>query len=303
MKAIMLHDVRPFDKSFFPERYQQHSFITEVQFLNGLKEIATKIIDPLELVDKKISKRKNNGIILTFDDGLKDHLRVAEILASKKIKGVFFVPFGIIESNNFISSHLIQFMMASCDLVKLAEWLKLELVKDGYNEDVLKEFYISRWKKNVWKKEQVFITRILREIGSSDFRKGLLNKAIDFNFEYNLSNLHENIYLKKDDLYKIKDMGHIVGSHGWLSSDLRFENANVIRNELELPILDLKNFTKHDPWMSYANGGTNKAIQNVAKSLGYQFAFGTKHKSIKDLKKENLNLPRLDGTKIGVFVD
>ena len=29
--------------------------------------------------------------------------------------------------------------MASCDLVKLAEWLKLELVKDGYNEDVLKE--------------------------------------------------------------------------------------------------------------------------------------------------------------------
>lgn len=36
MKILMLHDVRPFDQSFFPDRYSQHSFLSDTAFIRGL---------------------------------------------------------------------------------------------------------------------------------------------------------------------------------------------------------------------------------------------------------------------------
>lgn len=299
----MLHDIRQFDKKFFPKRYEKHSYITENEFLNGLNTVQKNIIDPYSLEKHSNQSINENSIILTFDDGLKDHLKVAEILNSKNIKGVFFIPFGIIETKNFISSHLIQFLVASANLEELCSWIEVQLIKDKFENGYINNFYISKWKNNLWTKQEVFITRTLREVGNDNYRFKLLQNALKKFFKYDLQELHKNLYLNKKDISNIVEMGHTIGSHGWLSCDLRYESNETINKELTLPMNELKNYFTGNYWLSYANGGCNTLIKKKTKKFGYTCAFGTNHSKIDDFNKNRFDLPRFDATKLNIFLD
>jgi len=302
MKVLMLHDVRPFDKNFFAQRYAQHSFLTEAQFLNGVKAVNENLIDPISL-EENDSLNHEKKIMLTFDDGLKDHLKVAEILADQGKKAVFFIPFGIIHSGEFITSHLIQFLIAGADLTKLSAWLYNELVKLDCSIDYINGFSVSRWANNLWDKNQIFVTRVLREFREGEDRNKLLMNAMRVFFNYDIHALHENLYLKPADVIEINRMGHTIGSHGWLSCDLRFEDSDVIEHELTASMDALKMIADKNSWISFANGGTNKGIESTLKKVGYTCAFGTEHKPISNFSLERFNLPRLDGTKLGEFCE
>ncbi len=302
MKVLMLHDVRDFDNNFFPKRYAQHSFLTQTQFLNGLNILNDNLIDPasLEEVDRQFNENK---VLLTFDDGLKDHLKVAEILADKGKKAVFFIPFGVIQSDEFITSHLIQFLIAGTDLSKLSSWIENELIALGHPTNFINSFAVSKWQNNLWSRDQVFVTRVLREFSTSKERNELLMRALSIFFDYDLGVLHENLYLTYTDVIEISKMGHTIGSHGWLSCDLRYETLDVIYKELHSSIEALKSINEKNIWLSYANGGTNAIIEKEVINSGYTLAFGTKHKFISNFQTERFDLPRLDGTKLGVFCD
>lgn len=302
MKVLMLHDVRAFDKNFFPQRYAQHSFLTQNQFLNGLKALNKNLIEPilLEVGNRPLCE---NEVLLTFDDGLKDHLKVAEILADKGKKAVFFIPFGVIQSGEFIASHLIQFLIAGADLTKLSTWIANELIKLGCSLDCINKFAVSKWENNLWHRDQVFVTRVLREYGDSKKRKKLLMSALATFFSYDLGALHENLYLTSADIVEINRMGHTIGSHGWMSCDLRYEESNIIERELIFPLDVLKGISDKNPWISFANGGTSEIIERECRKAGYTCAFGTEHKSISNFSLERFNLPRLDGSKLGEFCE
>jgi peptidoglycan/xylan/chitin deacetylase (PgdA/CDA1 family) len=302
MKALMLHDVRTFDKNFFPQRYAQHSFLTQTQFLNGLKSLNKNLIEPTFL-EESDRPHHENEVLLTFDDGLKDHLKVAEILAEKGKRAVFFIPFGIVQSGEFIASHLIQFLIAGADLTKLSAWIANELIKLGCSLDYINEFAVSKWKNNLWDRDQVFVTRVLREFGDSEKRNKLLLSALATFFSYDLRALHENLYLTFADVVEINRMGHTIGSHGWLSCDLRYVESDIIERELVAPLDALKGISDKNPWMSFANGGSSEVIERELRKAGYTCAFGTEHKSISNFSLERFNLPRLDGTKLGEFCE
>ena len=116
MNILMLHDIREFQENFFPERYKLPSFLSPQQFnniINNLTNSKSNILslnDSLLINDINIS---NNLTVLTFDDGLKDHLAIARDLASENIKACFFIPSGPILEKSIIDSHKIQFILAS----------------------------------------------------------------------------------------------------------------------------------------------------------------------------------------------
>ena len=61
-----------------------------------------------------------NKIILTFDDGLKDHFTtVFPILKKMNIKGYFFPPSKPIEENIVLDVHKIHFILASTNVDKI----------------------------------------------------------------------------------------------------------------------------------------------------------------------------------------
>jgi len=298
MNILMLHDVRPFDPNFFPERYKQHSYLTDQEFLRGVNSIHRYILNPTCLFSSV--KQTNENYILTFDDGLKDHLWVAEVLAEKKISAIFFIPFGVLKEKSFINSHLIQFLIASGSKNEIANYIYNYLDAQGVPRNLIESFKISRWKNNLWTTEEVFITRVLREALDGTTRAHLLYELINEFLNINLSALHRNLYLTFEDLNHISDLGHIIGSHGYYSMDLRFEDESVINNELTKPIKYLERFNTCNHMISYANGGYNTTIASATRKAGYRYGFGTKSEVFHKIT-DPYHLPRLDGTKLNIF--
>ena len=82
MKAIMYHYVRNYNKE-----YPHYKFLKKEDFLKQLNSFSKEGI----VSDEKEIYKCEKENILTFDDGLKDHIWVAEELSKKKMIGLFFI--------------------------------------------------------------------------------------------------------------------------------------------------------------------------------------------------------------------
>ena len=131
MKILMFHDIRDLDYNFFPERYKHHSFLSVTQFKKGIEVILNNISNPDNIINKLPDPLFNKKFILTFDDGLKDYLWVAEYLAKKNISAIFFVPIGIIKEKKFIDSNLIQFLLSTKYKKEIQQILYTHLLDKG----------------------------------------------------------------------------------------------------------------------------------------------------------------------------
>ena len=85
---LMLHDVRDKKENFFPKRYEMESFLSKNDFIAGINNLDTSLtsFDPRHLAKENTL---NEQVFLTFDDGLKDHIWVAEYLRDKNISAIF----------------------------------------------------------------------------------------------------------------------------------------------------------------------------------------------------------------------
>ena len=302
MKIFMLHDVRGFDQNFVPERYKLDSFITDLEFIHGISKILNKILDPHTSFNQLNSLVSSDKIMLTFDDGLKDHLWVAEYLAKKSLYAIFFIPFGVVLEKKFVDSHLIQFLIASKFKDDIKQDLYTLLVKNSFSEKMINSFRVSKWKNNVWSEQDIFITRVIREVFDYSSRKVLLEDLINKYFAQNLENLHKSFYLDSYDIKKILSLGHVIGSHGYNSYNLRNEPEISINSELTKSYDHLCKYSSL-PYkcISWPNGGFSDYIDSRATNIGFELGFGTEHRHV-CANSNRLNLPRLDATKLGIFV-
>jgi peptidoglycan/xylan/chitin deacetylase (PgdA/CDA1 family) len=53
--------------------------------------------------DLHLTKGAGRGVVLSFDDGTEDHARVGAALAERGLRGLFFVPAGLVGSHGFLS--------------------------------------------------------------------------------------------------------------------------------------------------------------------------------------------------------
>ena len=92
MRAIMYHYIRNFNREFPNYNFlERKKFLNQVDFFSREKIISTN--------DEIRSNREGN--ILTFDDGLKDHIWAAEELKKRKLTGIFFVSTQPYEKKKF----------------------------------------------------------------------------------------------------------------------------------------------------------------------------------------------------------
>lgn len=175
----MFHDIRETNQNFFPNRYDMQSFITPDKFKKILHKIKSDGSSFLQLKDSltDCSSQSCNLSVLTFDDGLIDHLEIARYLFESNIKAIFFIPYAPIFDSVIINSHKIQFVLASMNISTLVKELRdfyFKYHESAGNSD-LDHFFVSRWKNNLWSREMVFFTRVLREAGSRVWRDEAIN--------------------------------------------------------------------------------------------------------------------------------
>lgn len=287
-------DIEKFEKQikFFKENY---NFIRMEDLIEYYKNPKKK-----ELPEK--------AILLTFDDGYKDHYTyVLPVLLENNIQGSFYIPTKCFQNKKVLDVNKIHFILESCIgeeekiLKEIEEYLgknKDSRITLPYN-DYFKEYAVdSRFDK----KEIIFIKRMLQVVLPKDYRE----KLVDILFKKYVCTIGdkiiserafwEELYLNPEQIRMMEKLGMHIGFHShdhiWLNS--------LSKEEQEFQIKSSINYFKEigvkteKMTLSYPYGGYNEESVELIKKYEIPLAFTTKV-AVADLNKdENYALPRLD---------
>ena len=145
----------------------------------------------------------------------------------------------------------------------------------------------SKWQNNIWTKEMIFITRILREFKTSVERKLLIERLFNKFVTSDEKDFSENFYLNFNQVEEISNMGHIIGGHGHKSLDLRFCKISEIKSEIFKSDKFISKFNSQKKLYAYANGGFNDYAIQILRNLNFKKAFTTnlEYKCSENLKR------------------
>ena len=283
----MYHDIRDLEETKFPARLALKTFMRLKDFIEQIDYLKRRfnIIDPRDINDLLNSNKAH--AVLTFDDGLYDHLRVAEILQKKKITGTFFIPTEATIERKMFLSHKIQFILAAGNESETALKI-LGQLSDSKTEqkNIWEKNCIPFTTVNTWSKEMIFITKILRthergkEIANLLFERMVSNDEIDF---------CNGFYLNQAQIIQMKDMGMTIGGHGHISEALTDIDhaADIKKCKINLNKIGVESYT-----FSYPNGIYNDSTLLEMFQNGFTHGFTTVKTNVTNDKFTEI--PRFD---------
>ena len=308
--VVMYHYVRDLKNSRYPniKGLDIEKFKKQIKFFKENYNFV-RIEDLIEYYkNPKEKELPNKAILLTFDDGYKDHYTyVLPILLENNIQGSFYIPTKCFQDKKVLDVNKIHFILESCIgeeekiLKEIEEYL--EKNKDSRillsYDDYFKEYAIdSRFDK----KEVIFIKRMLQVVLPEDYRK----KLVDILFKKYVCTIGdkiiserafwEELYLTPEQIRMMEKLGMHIGFHShdhvWLSSLSKEEQEFQIKSSIDyFKEIGIKT---EKMTLSYPYGGYNEESVELIKKYEIPLAFTTKV-AIADLNKdENYALPRLD---------
>ena len=291
MKAIMYHYIRNFSREFPNYNFlEKKKFLNQVDFFSREKIISTN--------NEIRSNREGN--ILTFDDGLKDHIWAAEELKKRKLTGIFFVSTQPYEKKEILDVHKSHIVLGKVGANDALKELKKIIIQEKYlnffNSKIRKKFkYVYKDNKdetsaNEFKKIVNYFSN--SKMNSIIFKK--LTKKFDIKLDY------RKYYLSPKEIKYLSELGMVIGSHSKnhipLSRLTLFQQTKEIRSSKKF----LENVIKKKcNIFCYPYGGKinyNNNTLKVLRKLKFKFAFSTGNKKItkNDLIKRPFELPRFD---------
>jgi len=281
-KIVMYHYVRPIKNSKYPEikGLELDGFVRQIEFFKKnfifitAKQLLSCIYDHNPLPE--------NSILLTFDDGLKDHyLYVFPILKKFNIQGLFFPTAETIESKKVIDVHKIHFILANCENKnELIDeiFMFINKHKEEYRlnspEIYFKELAIpNRFDTN----EVIFIKRILQRALPNHLRSKIVDNLFKKFVTEDEASFAEELYLSFNEIYEMKKSGMFFGSHGYSHEWLTYLNEEELDLELKKMFeFNLKiNNNGNDMIMCYPYGNYNQNLIKKLSILGYKAGLTT----------------------------
>ena len=293
--VVMYHYIRKFNKETKNLNFlHQNSFIKQLNFFKK-KYSFYNLTDNLRNVNS--GKKK---ILLTFDDGLKEHLLIAKILKKKNIKGIFFITSKPLISRDFLTVHKIHLILAKLNKKQLEQlFIKFNL------EEFLKKkiFGVFKIQKNLLKKikdlkkkEEVYFKIQLNII--SQKKPEVIDKLFDYCFsKKKQKEIFKKFYLSKKDIIQIKKLGMEIGSHGHSHKVLSLLKKKDQLLDIKKSISYLKKITGEPITLfCYPYGGKsvyNNHTINILKKLSIVNAFSVESRLAQ--KRDSLfEIPRFD---------
>lgn len=300
---LMYHDVRDLHQTKYPNRYKQKSFMRNEDFsnqINYIKKCYTVISmdDLLSIINSNIPINKNYAL-LTFDDGLKDHVFVADFLYQSHINlsATFFIPTEPVLTRKMMKTHKIQFIIGEGNLKIISKKI-LSHFKKEKRQNIWNIYSTSSWKDNTWNKEQIFITNLLRKYPDKKKSELICNDLFETYVTSDEKQLADDLYLTMEDINKIISSNFTIGGHGYTSDNLlNFNNKEQYEDISKLTDF-LNKIGVSKRYISYPNGGVDDNIIDITKKYGYSIGLATTNRIITNIAEENvLSLPRLDAAQ------
>ncbi|OJI07371.1 hypothetical protein BK004_01410 [bacterium CG10_46_32] len=158
----------------------------------------------------ELSLTKPN-ILLTFDDGLEEHCRVAQILAECKIQAVFFIPTCLLTDRVPINTTILHYSLARYGLTIFLDAFHKALIAHGLkNEDY--PLYFAKGIDNPPDKI-VEIKKTFKYGLSYENSQGIIMHIYQALLLKDYPNAFELMHIDEDKAKKIVDFGHNIGAH------------------------------------------------------------------------------------------
>lgn len=222
------------------------------------------------------TKRGRKIATIMFDDGYKDNIEfAAPILKKYNVKASFYVVTACIDKNiptwTHILEHLFQFTSIQ-NIDMNFDFLPQELKISVLNNHEKRIKYVSKLKPSLKK-----LSHEKREI--------VLNRVIETYNDIELPKLMMNW----EDLRKLKDEGHYIGSHTVTHCMLgTMDSKKDITAELTVSGKRIEENLGYFPLtISYPVGSFNQTTKELAKQVGYKIGLAVKQ-NVYNPKKDDL---------------
>jgi len=263
----------------------------DIEFFKSKTRISTP--DAIFSFNKNYSENDflKPSVILTFDDGLKDHFKfVLPILLKNKIQASFFVPTGIFEKK-VLQVQKIQFILANTtnkskilnDLNCYSREHKLDEIS---NDSIPNHRYDD------------FNTRKIKWTLQRGFTFEHRTKLIDLLFSKYVTSDEESfgsdIYMSIEEVQELKNTGMNIGLH----SHNHFHLTDLSDDVLHAEILKSKIFFEKKgifcQSFSYPFGDRDNRIEKIIENTGLTKAFTIVPKFFDPKKVNRFAIPRFD---------
>jgi peptidoglycan/xylan/chitin deacetylase (PgdA/CDA1 family) len=278
--VIMYHYVRPIHESKYPriKGLEIHKFINQLEFLQQ----NFTIINPLDFLEHVLGRNElkvPNPCLLTFDDGLKDHVQyVMPELQKRGLSACFFVPSASSKNLELLDVHAIHFILESGHSGK-------DLL--GLAVDVCRKFEfdakVSHLKSalNELNRFDDLSVASLKRLLQYELPSAIRHKVVCDLFAQvrgDIANeLVEELYLNTADLQYMAQEGMFIGPHGHTHSWLGYQSLSDQRYEVSESVNFLRKIgVLQENWMfAYPYGSYNSETISLLESLGCKAAFTT----------------------------
>lgn len=292
-KVIMYHYIRNFDDEF---PYFNFLSLEDFKKQNNFFSKRKKFISLKEDLSENYNKDK---FLLTFDDGLKEHLNIAKFLKKKNILGLFFIPTMQLENKDFLPIHKIHLIFGKYNSSELVEIFKKFEIKTHFKTKIFDLFQGQKkflTKSNKEMKKKIFLKTILNNIDQKDSK--LTKKIFNFCFDNTKQKkIFRNFYLNFKDIRELNKIGMHIGCHSYghkvfskMSYKKQYKDISKSLNFLSRILKKKVNY------FCYPYGGSkvlNKNTIQILKKKKIKYSFNVDSKNWSS-KSNKLLIPRFD---------
>jgi peptidoglycan/xylan/chitin deacetylase (PgdA/CDA1 family) len=298
MKAVMYHYVREFNSEY---PYFKSLHIDDFKRQLDFFEANFGFVSLQEFLVALHSGQNPDGVILTFDDGLKDHFDyVFPVLKERGLWGIFYVPTMMYETKEFLDVHKIHLLLGKFSGKKVHQTLLNTLDESYLTHQHIREFREVTYSDQINDDHSLLVKRTLNYFIDTKWRSYVLNVLMKHFFPHERE-IFESFYLSQADMLQMQAGGMVIGSHtvthpvmSKLSVEAQEKEIADSFHFLETTVGDLGVKT-----FCYPYGGFHAFTSQTEKLLhqnGCSFSFNveTRDIAVSDLLERQQALPRYD---------
>lgn len=210
MRAVMYHYVRP-DEPTLP--FFKHLHIDDFRQQLDFFEKEYGFVSKEDLESMMDTGRVPEGVVLTFDDGMKDHVEfVLPELTKRDLFGIFYVPTGPYTTGSMLNVHKIHMLLGSTPASNVRQALKDTVTPDMLVPERVKEFEQVTYTLQQNDDDTKVVKQILNYFISDTHRTLTIDLVAE---KLGIANRMDakQFYMSESDITEIHKAGMIVGSH------------------------------------------------------------------------------------------
>tara|TARA_B100001057_G_scaffold135933_1_gene135416 strand:- start:946 stop:1884 length:939 start_codon:yes stop_codon:yes gene_type:complete len=296
---VMYHYVREIKKSKYPnlKGLEYNEFKRQIDYFEKNFNILSNDQISEILVSKKIPKKKS--ILLTFDDGYKDHYKyVYPYLIKKKISAIFYPSVMCVKNKKVLDVNKIHFLLEKeQDRDKLLNLIffftKKILNKDPDELKLDKIILKGRYDDN----KTILIKRLLQNHLPLPERERIVNKVFNYVLDIDEKDFSSSLYMNSKDIIELYNNNFTIGSHGYNHFWWGKINKNLQEEEIKKSINFFKKIKVFDKNFSvcFPHGSYNTETNKLLEKYKIKFALTTKVGHVnKNNIRNKFRLPRFD---------